>query len=144
MGGDEAASRRAQRLENAAYHAAAHQRRMAEETARAAVLLGGFARAAVEAGLTSRPLEARAYSGSGRYRTGVVGWYLRRDRSLGVGTDGRYYVLFVPRSVRARLTGAEVSPADPPLVVGAGGRDGESIPLDALLRLRLEAGDDFP
>jgi hypothetical protein len=143
MASDDAASRRSERLENAAYHAAQHERRKAEEGRRAGALLEQFARDAVAAGLTPQPLQARPYSGSGTYRTDVVGWYLRRDHSLGVDTSGRYYVLVVPRSLRSRLGRAHVPPTDPPLVVGAGGRDGESIPLPDLLQLRLEAGDAF-
>ena len=46
---------------------------------------------------------------------------------------------------RVLLTGlggeAELPPA-PPLRVGVGARDGESIPLARLLRQRLDAGDD--
>jgi hypothetical protein len=37
-----------------------------------------------------------------------------------------------------------LKPAEPPLQVGAGGRDGESIALSVLLAMRLDAGDDWP
>jgi len=40
----------------------------------------------------------------------------------------------------ARLRGVTVEPQDPPLQVGRGARDGESIDLDALLARRLDAG----
>jgi hypothetical protein len=53
-------------------------------------------------------------------------------------------VLTVPASLRARVTGVVVQPQDPRLIVGEGGRDGESMPLAALLRQRLDAGDDWP
>jgi hypothetical protein len=46
--------------------------------------------------------------------------------------------------LRGRLAGVHVEPSDAPLQVGAGGRDGDSVALDVLLRLRLEAGSDFP
>jgi hypothetical protein len=36
-----------------------------------------------------------------------------------------------------------ISPADLPLTVGLGARDGESIPLEHLLSLRLEEGGDW-
>ena len=36
-----------------------------------------------------------------------------------------------------------MTPSDPPLAVGVGARDGESMPLKELLRLRLEAGDEW-
>jgi hypothetical protein len=125
-------------------HAAEYARQRAAETERAARLVAEFAREARERGLRATPLTARAYDGRATYRTGLRGWYLRADRSLAVGTDGGYYVLTVPASVRARLFGATVAPQEPRLVVGEGGRDGESMPLAALLRQRLEAGDDWP
>jgi hypothetical protein len=42
------------------------------------------------------------------------------------------------------MRAAGVEPTAAPLQVGAGGRDGDSVALDVLLRLRLEAGRDFP
>jgi hypothetical protein len=53
-------------------------------------------------------------------------------------------VLNVPATFSARWRGVEVAASDPPLVVGRGGRDGESIDLPQLLAQRLEAGADFP
>jgi hypothetical protein len=44
----------------------------------------------------------------------------------------------------SRLRGVTIAPSEPPLVVGVGGRDGESMPLQQLLDLRLAAGDDWP
>ena len=70
-------------------------------------------------------------------------WYLRRNGSLGVDEDGEFYILSAPTSLAARLRGTTVAPSDPPLVAGVGGRDGESMPLRDLLRLRLEAGSDW-
>ncbi|MDP9393820.1 MAG: hypothetical protein M3Q27_05955, partial [Actinomycetota bacterium] len=103
-----------------------------------------FVAAARAAGLPTRELRARSYDGRSTYRTGIEGWYVRRDRSLGVGTDGRFYVLSAPGSLRALVRGVRLEPAAPPLVVGRGARDGESMPLAEQLRLRLEAGDDWP
>ena len=119
-------------------------RRRAAETARAREMIAEFAREAQERGLTAGPLLARAGESKPTYRTGLIGWYLNRDGSLGVTTDGDYYHLAAPRSLRSRLTGVRLEPAEPPLQVGAGGRDGESIALDVLLAMRLEAGDDWP
>ena len=62
---------------------------------------------------------------------------------MAVDVEGRYYLLASPRSLRARILGVTVPPSDPPLQVGAGGRDGESIALDALLAMRLNAGSDW-
>jgi len=125
-------------------HAAAEQRRRAAEVDEAKALLADFVREAVERGLPPVPLTARPYTGVGRYRTGLRGWYLRRDFSLAVGTDGQFYIMTVPASLRSRLAGATPTPEQPRLVVGQGARDGESMPLASLLRQRLEAGADWP
>jgi hypothetical protein len=118
-------------------------RRRAAETARAREMILEFARQARERRLTAGPLLARVGESKPTYRTGLVGWYLSRDGSLGVTTDGDYYHLASPRSLKGRLLGVHLQPAEPPLQVGAGGRDGESIALDVLLAMRLEAGDDW-
>jgi hypothetical protein len=125
-------------------HAAALRARAGTEAAEAGRLVADFARQATERGLPPVPLAARAFNGRSRYRTGLRGWYLKPDRSLAVGTDGAFYILSVPASLRARLTGTTPAPATPPLNVGEGARDGESIPLADLLALRLAAGTDWP
>jgi hypothetical protein len=141
---DDVARRREEAREKAAYHAEAAAREQRRDAAAAAVLVERFAEQARAAGLVSSELRARPYSGRGRFRTGVRGWYVKRDGSLGVGEDGRWYVLVVPPSVRARFTGVDLHPSDASVQVGKGARDGESIELEVLLRQRLEAGDDFP
>jgi hypothetical protein len=123
-----------------ALHAAEDRRRREAEAREARELVAEFVREAGERGLPTSRLTARAYNGRTSYRTGLRGWYLRADRSLAVGTDGELYLLSVPASLRARLTGATVPPQQPRLVVGEGGRDGESIPLRTLLRARLDGG----
>lgn len=133
----------ARRRDAAAEHAEVLARRKAAETEQARGLLADFVRAATERGLATTELRARAFNGRATYRTGVTGWYLKRNGSLGVGVDGAFYVLSAPSSLRSRLAGADVRPSDPPLTVGVGGRDGESMPLAQLLELRLAAGD-FP
>ena len=67
----------------------------------------------------------------------MVGWYLRADRSVGVGVDGRYYVLVVPPQRFGRWRTVRVEATPPPLQVGKGARDGESVALDVLLEKRL-------
>jgi hypothetical protein len=89
-------------------------------------------------------LRARSYGGNSRYRTNVDGWYLRRDHSIGIGTDGRFYVLSTPTSLAARVTGVVLASSDAPLELGRGARDGESIPLADALEKRFAAGDSFP
>lgn len=132
------------RREAADEHAATLDRRRAADSAQARAQLDAFVREARERGLATTPLRARAYNGRTTYRTGLVGWYLKKNGSLGVDTRGDFYVLSASTSARARLTGVTVPASDPPLVVGVGGRDGESMPLADLLRIRLEAGDDWP
>lgn len=119
------------------------ERRRQAESREAAVLIAQFAREAAAAGVRTEVLSARSYNGQTRVRTQVTGWYLKRDRSVGVGTDGLFYVLSTPGGLRERLRGATLSPADPPLELGRGARDGESLPLMEALRKRLDAGSDW-
>jgi hypothetical protein len=118
-------------------------RRRELEGERARELLRGFVVEARRRGIAPGPLLALAGDGPPTYRTGLEGWYLTRDGGIGVDVDGKYYLLNTPRSLRARFLGVTVPPSDPPLQVGAGARDGESIALDALLTLRLDAGTDW-
>ncbi len=83
------------------------------------------------------PETLRARAGSARYRTDVVGWYLRANGSLGVDGAGEYYVLDVAPSLLGRFRGIHLDPAEPPLQIGRGARDGESVELAELLRRRL-------
>jgi len=132
------------RREAAQEHADRLARRRAAETARAREMIQDFTREAQARGITAADLLARAGDGKPTYRTGLTGWYLNRDGSVGVTTDGDYYHLAAPRSLKARLFGVRLQPAEPPLQVGAGGRDGESVALDVLLSMRLDAGHDWP
>ena len=140
VGADDWARRRREAVQE---HAERMARTRAAETAQAREMIQAFARTAREGGLSTVPLLARAGDGPPTYRTGLVGWYLTRDGSLGVTTDGDYYHLSSPAGLRARLLGVHLRPADPPLQVGRGARDGESMALDVLLALRLAAGDDW-
>jgi hypothetical protein len=138
---EDAAQRRAERAERANHHRRAQNARSEEEATRAQVLIDRFVAQAVKAGLGTEELTARPWSGRGRYRTGVVGWYLRSDGSIGVGEDGSYYVLVVPPVRFGRWRTVTVEPTPPALVVGKGARDGESVALDALLEMRLPPED---
>ena len=139
--GDDSAKRRAERAERAEradYHVEEQRRRSEQESAKAQVLVDRFVAEASRAGLATEELTARPWSGRGRYRTGVVGWYLRRDRSVGVAVDGRYYVLVVAPERFGRWRTVPIDPTPPPLQVGRGARDGESVALDVLLEMRLQ------
>jgi hypothetical protein len=141
---DERAAWEEQRRQAVAGHAAAFEASRAAEAAQASALLAEFVRAAAERGLASGVLTARSFDGRATYRTKIRGWYLKSNRSIAVGEDGAYYVLTVPSSLRARFAGAVVQPSTPRLVVGAGGGDGETLPLAQLLQRRLDAGVTWP
>lgn len=119
------------------------ERRRLAEVAQAAAMVRQFAADAAAAGITPERLTARTYDGSARYRTDREGWYLKHDRSVAVGTDGEFYVLSVPRSLRGWLAGTTVPPAEPPLELGKGGRDGESMPMRVALDKRLTGGNSW-
>lgn len=133
-----------QRRRAVAAHAAADERRRNAETEQARQLVVSFLREARERGLRQTPLTAIAYNGRSRYRTRLTGWYLDVALIHAVGGDGAFYVLTVPASLRARLTGAVPEPSPPKLIIGEGGPDGQSMPLQAMLRRRLDAGDTWP
>lgn len=134
---EELAAWREQRSESAAGHAEALERKRGAESAQAQALIDTFVRDATARGIPPVRLKARSYDGAHRYRTSTLGWYLRRNESVAVGVDGAFYVLSVPASLRASFAGATLEPSDPPLVLGKGGRDGESIDLADALALAL-------
>ena len=109
------------------------------ESLQAQKLIDAFIVEARARGIASEPLRATLLTGQS-VKTDQVGWYLRKNRSLAIGEDGNYYVLTVPGGLRERLSGARLQPTPPPLIVGKGGRDGETGSLSDFLRWRLEAG----
>ncbi|WP_433392445.1 hypothetical protein [Micromonospora sp. KLBMP9576] len=121
-------------------HADADARQRAAEQAEAAELVAWFVAEAVRRGLPATRLTARGYDGRGGYRTRLTGWYIDRAGTRAVDVAGRFHLLTVAGGLRARLLGVDPQPSAPPLVVGAGGRDGESIPLRTLLTRRLDDG----
>ncbi|GAA3798371.1 hypothetical protein [Cellulomonas soli] len=130
MSSEDAAARwREERRESAFAHAEALARRQQAESAQARVLIAAFVARASADGPPAVPLRARSYDGRHRYRTSLEGWYLRRDESVAIDREGRFYVLSTPTSMRALLRGVDPVPQDPPLVLGAGGKDGESLDL---------------
>jgi len=139
LGGVSSSDWQEQRARAIAHHGAALDQRRAAETAQAMTQITEFVAAARAAGLPVSPLRARSYGGRS-YRTKLQGWYLNADHTIAVATDGQYYSLLVPGSVKAWLTGYTPQPQDPRLIVGEGARDGESIPLAKLLQRRLASG----
>ncbi len=109
------------------------------ESTKAQLLIEQFLADAKAAGVAPGPLRATLYTGHS-VKTDKIGWYLRKNESLAIGDDGSYYVLTVPGGLRERLSGVKLQPSPPPLVIGKGGRDGESGDIANFLRWRLEAG----
>lgn len=127
---------RAEEAARRAELAAAQERGESQQAQR---LVDAFVADARATGLAAGPLRATLYSGQS-VKTDKVGWYLRKNQSLAIGDDGSYYVLTVPGGLRERFTGVKLTPSPPPLVVGRGGRDGESGSLSDFLAWRLAAG----
>jgi hypothetical protein len=125
------------RKEAAAAHVRELERRRQAEAAQARAMIAEFVAEARRRGVPPQRLHARSYDGRQRYRTPLHGWYLRKNRTVAVGTDGQFYVLSVPPRLRSLVTGATPEPSDPPLVLGKGARDGESIDLADALRIAL-------
>lgn len=125
-----------QRTEAAREHERRLEQRRRAQSERARALLRTFVAAARAADLPTEPLVVKGYGNRGSARTPLRGWYLRVDRTSAVTPDGDFYVLTAPLTTWERLRGTTPAPSDPPLVLGAGGKDGDSIDLtDALTRL---------
>lgn len=135
---DNESSWRDRRREASVAQAAALEQRKAAETGRARALLADFIANMQAEGIEPGPLRAPVVGSGASYRTGITGWYLRRNHSLGVDADGNFYILGTQPSLRSRLLGVHPLPSDPPIIVGQGARDGESLPLAELLQARLE------
>jgi len=126
----------AQRSAAASEHLARLEARQDAEHRRAEGHLATFIHAARAAELAPEPLRMQGYQGGRSARTPLRGWYLRKDRKAGIDTDGNFYLLVGPLSLLDALRGATPRASRPPLVLGAGGRDGDSVELtDALERL---------
>lgn len=107
------------------------------EAERAKVLIDEFLVSVKAAGLAPQPLKATTLDGH-VVKTDKVGWYLRTNKSLAIDTEGNYYSLTVPGGFMARLKGVKLEPSLAPLVVGRGGRDGETGDLKDFLDRTLD------
>lgn len=109
------------------------------ESERAQVLIDEFVMRAMELRIAPEPLRARTFSGA-EVKTDKVGWYIRKNKSIAVGTDGGYYQLTVPggSGFMDKLRGVRLKATPPPLVVGRGGRDGETGDLTEFLERALD------
>lgn len=109
------------------------------ESVKAQEMIDGFLRDVAAAGIAPEPLRATLYSGQ-PVKTDKRGWYLRKNKSVAIGEDGGYYILTVPGGFMERLRGVKLLKSPPPLIVGLGGRDGETGDLADFLARRLEQG----
>jgi hypothetical protein len=126
-----------QRERAVAARGAALESQRAAEATKGRMLIADFVREALAGDLPPEPLTCLSYNGRTRFRTGLKGWYLDRKRIIAVDVSGNYYLLLVPHGFWARFTGVTPQPQEPRLIVGEGGRDGESMPLRDLLARRL-------
>lgn len=102
------------------------------DAAAAQVLLDGFVARMLAAGAAPEPLQAALLNGT-RVKTDLTGWYLNRSQSLAVTPDGTYYQLTTPGSALARWRGVKPKPSAPTMLIGYGGRDGETGDLSEFL-----------
>ncbi len=123
----------AQRTEAARLQAERLQERLDALHTKAEGILAEFMPVVTEHGPAPVPLKVLGYGGRGEARTPLKGWYLRGNRTAALGTDGRFYVLIAPLSVVDRVKGVRPTPERPPMVLGEGGKDGESIELEVSL-----------
>jgi hypothetical protein len=127
------------RAEEAARRAELAAAQARGESREAQKLVDEFVAAAKAKGLAPNPLRATLYGGQS-VKTDKVGWYIRKNQSIAIGEDGSYYVLTVPGGWRERFSGVKLQASPPPLIIGKGGKDGESGDLADFLKRRLEAG----
>lgn len=106
------------------------------ESAAAQVLVDGFVATAKERSLSPEPLMALLMNGT-RVKSDQVGWYINKARTLAITPDGRFLQMLTSGSALARFTGVKLVPAPPPLVIGRGGRDGETGDLQDFLERAL-------
>lgn len=95
------------------------------ESEKAQALIDDFMRRAHEKRIAPQPLLATTLTGH-TVKTDKSGWYVRKNKSIAIGTDGGYYVLTVMGTFLNRIRGVRLVSTPPPLVVGRGGRDGET------------------
>ena len=95
------------------------------EAQAAQVVIDDFVVRARQQGLEPVKLEAMLLDGR-TVRTDKTGWYVNKRHSLAIGEGGEWYVLTVTAGAMSRFTGVKLTASPPELVVGRGGRDGES------------------
>jgi len=111
------------------------------ESVAAQKLIDQFLIDIAERGIAPVPFKATTLDGH-VVKTDKTGWHLRQNHSIGIDVDGGYHVLTVPGGWMERLRGVKLTPTDPPLIVGRGGRDGETGELTEFLQWVLDGKVD--
>lgn len=106
------------------------------ESEQAQKLIDVFVDEAHAVGLPTVELKARTLDGA-TVKTNIRGWYIRNDHSVAIGEDGKYYQLTVAAGFMSRIRGVKLEPSPPPLVVGRGGKEGETGDLKDFLNRAL-------
>ena len=127
----------AQRTEAAAIQANRLNARKNAEHERAEAQLAEFLPVVTKHGPAPVDLIVQGYGGKGTAKSNRRGWYLRNNRTCALGTDGKFYVLIAPLGrFHPSWKTVDVPPTRPPLIIGEGGKDGETIDLaDAIERV---------
>ena len=107
------------------------------ESVAAQVLIDEFVATAAARGLRPEPLRALLMDGT-RVKSDQVGWYINKGQTLAIAPDGRFFKLLTTGGRFARFTRVKLSPSLPPMVVGRGGRDGETGDLKDFLDRTLD------
>lgn len=128
------------RTRAAQLHAAQLARVKAQRSQQAQQLIDDFLVQVKESGPAAEEIRATSHHGKFSYRTGLRGWYVRVDKRCAVDEQGRFYVLTIPGSLRERISGVSLEPTPPPLIIGEGSRDGDSIDMSAALQRVLDQG----
>lgn len=110
------------------------------EAVAAQTLINEFIAATAERRLQPEPLKAVLMDGS-RVKSDQVGWYLNKARTMAITPEGRFVQLLTTGGRLSRFTGVKLSPSQPPLVIGRGGRDGETGDLKDFLARALDDYD---
>jgi hypothetical protein len=113
------------------------QAALRNESIAAQELVDAFVAQAAERGLEPEPLRALLMDGT-RVKSDQVGWYVNKGQTLAIAPDGRFFQLLTTGGRLARFTGVKLTPSPPPLVVGRGGRDGETGDLKDFLARALD------
>ncbi|MFT4217862.1 MAG: hypothetical protein QM619_11875 [Micropruina sp.] len=106
------------------------------ESVAAQVLIDEFVATAAARKLVAEPLRALLIDGT-RVKSDQVGWYINKSQTLAIAPDGRFFQMLTTGGRFARFTGVKLMPSPPPLVVGSGGRDGETGDLKDFLERTL-------